>query len=143
MCTKMLIPMKYCILYIKRLSTNFASNIKRSFKGINQQLLFPLEISWFSNDFRKFPWNSKAIAVMNTPGRKSVCSKSAIETPEQTGNCWRFIRMALEHIRISQLLPGVQFRHSWERVFKIYGFYNPWSKDLLIIKYQFVVVTRP
>ena len=80
----MLIPMNYCILYIKRLSTNFASNIKRSFKGISQQLLFPLEIYWFSNDFRKFPRNSEAIPVMNTPGRKNVCSKSAIETPEQT-----------------------------------------------------------
>ena len=75
--------MKYCILYSKRLSTNFASNIKRSFKGINQQL-FPLEISWFSNDFRKFPRNSEAIPVMNTPGRTDVCSKSAIKTPEQT-----------------------------------------------------------
>ena len=43
--------MKYCI---KRLSPNFASNnISRSFKGINQQLLFPLKIPWFSNDFKK------------------------------------------------------------------------------------------
>ena len=45
--------MKYCILCIKGLSPNFASNIKRSFKGINQQLPFPLKIPWFSNDFRK------------------------------------------------------------------------------------------
>ena len=76
--------MKYYILYIKRLSKNFATNIKRSFKRTNQQLLFPLEISWFSNDFRKFPRNSEAIPVMNTPGRTDVCSKSAIKTPEQT-----------------------------------------------------------
>ena len=45
--------MKYCILCIKRLSPNFNSNIKQSFKGINQQLLFPMKIPWFSNDFRK------------------------------------------------------------------------------------------
>ena len=45
--------MKYCILCINRLSRNFASNIKRSFKEINQQLLFPLKIPWFSNGFRK------------------------------------------------------------------------------------------
>ena len=76
--------MKYYILYIKRLSKNFATNIKRSFKRTNQQRLFPLEISWFSNDFRKFPRNSEAIPVMNTPGRTDVCSKSAIKTPEQT-----------------------------------------------------------
>ena len=76
--------MKYYILYIKRLSKNFATNIKRSFKRTNQQLLFALEISWFSNDFRKFPRNSEAIPVMNTPGRKNACSKSAIETTEQT-----------------------------------------------------------
>ena len=54
----MLILMKYCILYIKRLSKNFASNIKPNFKGINQQLLFPLKIPWFTNDFRKIPGNS-------------------------------------------------------------------------------------
>ena len=71
--------MKYCILYIKRLSTNFTPNIKRSFKGISQQLLLPLKIPWFSNDFRKILKNSETI-----PGRKNVCSKSAIETPEQT-----------------------------------------------------------
>ena len=71
--------MKYCILYIKRLSTNFTSNIKRSFKGISQQLLLPLKIPWFSNDFRKILKNSETI-----PGRKNVCSNSAIETPEQT-----------------------------------------------------------
>ena len=53
MCTKMLIPTKYCILCIKRLSPNFASNIKRSCKGINQKLLFPLKIPWFPNNFRK------------------------------------------------------------------------------------------
>ena len=45
--------MKYCILCIKRLSPNFASNIKRSFKGTNQQLQFLLKIPWFSKDFRK------------------------------------------------------------------------------------------
>ena len=45
--------MKYCVLCTKRLSPNFAYNIKRSFKGINQQLLFPLKIPWFSNDFKK------------------------------------------------------------------------------------------
>ena len=45
--------MKHCIQCIKRLSPNFTSNIKRSFKGSNQQLLFPLKIPWFSNDFRK------------------------------------------------------------------------------------------
>ena len=78
----MLILMKYCILYIKRLSKNFASNIKPNFKGINQQLLFPLKIPWFTNDFRKIPGNSEAIPVMNTPGRKNVCSKSAIKTPQ-------------------------------------------------------------
>ena len=76
--------MKYCILYIKRLSTNLASNIKQSFKGINQQLLFPPIISWLSNDFRKIPRNSEVIPVMNTPGKKNICSKSAVETPEQT-----------------------------------------------------------
>ena len=48
-------PMKYCIPCIKGLSLNFAFNIKRSFEGINQELLFNLEpkILWFSNDFRK------------------------------------------------------------------------------------------
>ena len=45
--------MKYCILRIKGLSPNFAFNIKRSFKGIKQQLLFPLKIPWFSNDFKR------------------------------------------------------------------------------------------
>ena len=45
--------MKYCFLCIKRLSPNFASNIKRSFEGINQQLRFHLKIFWFSKDFRK------------------------------------------------------------------------------------------
>ena len=80
----MLIPMKYCILYIKRLSTNFVSNIKQRFKGINQQLLFPLKIPWLSNDFGKIPRNWEAIPVMNTSGRKNICSTSAIETPEQT-----------------------------------------------------------
>ena len=44
--------MKYYILYIKGLSPNFAFNIRRSFKGINRQLLFPLKIPWFFNDFR-------------------------------------------------------------------------------------------
>ena len=53
MCTKMLIPMKYCIFCIKRLPPNFASNIKRSFEATNQQLRFPLKIPWFSKDFRK------------------------------------------------------------------------------------------
>ena len=43
--------MKYCILRIKGLPLNFAFNIKQSFKGINKQLLFPLKIPWFSNDF--------------------------------------------------------------------------------------------
>ena len=76
--------MKYCILYIKSLPTNFTSNIKRSFKGINQQLLFLLKIPCFSYDFRKIPRNSEAIPVKNIPGRKNVCSKSAIETAEQT-----------------------------------------------------------
>ena len=59
-------------------------NIQRSFKGINQQLLFPLKIPCFSYDFRKIPRNAEAILVMNTLDRKNVCSKSAIETPEQT-----------------------------------------------------------
>ena len=45
--------MKYCILRIKGLSPNFAFNIKRSFKGIKQQFLFPLKIPWFSNDFKR------------------------------------------------------------------------------------------
>ena len=76
--------MKYCILYIKRLSTFFASDIKLSFKGINQPVLFPLKIPWFSNDFRKIFVNSEAIPVMSTRGWKNVCLKSAIETPEQT-----------------------------------------------------------
>ena len=45
--------MKYYILYIKGLSPNFAFNIRRSFKGINRQLLFPLKIPWFFNDLRR------------------------------------------------------------------------------------------
>ena len=39
---------------------------------------------------------------MNTADRKNVCSKSTIETPEQ-----KFRMMALEYIKVSQLLLGV------------------------------------
>ena len=48
---------------------------------------------------------------MNASGRKNRCSKSTIETPEQTAkfsNTVKFIRTALEHIKVSQLLLGVQ-----------------------------------
>ena len=45
---------------------------------------------------------------MNTPGRKNVCSKSTEETPEKIEICSNFKRTALEHIRISQLVPRVQ-----------------------------------
>ena len=46
---------------------------------------------------------------MNNPGRKNICSKSTVETPEKTEICSKFKRTALEHIRISHLVPGVQF----------------------------------
>ena len=90
----MLLRMKYCILCIKRLLPNFASNIKQSFKGINQKLIFPLKIPWFSEDFKKnksliLTLEAKlnkmgSILKMNTPHRKSICLKLKIETPEQT-----------------------------------------------------------
>ena len=38
---------------------------------------------------------------MNTPGRKNVCSKLTIETPEQAVKFAQFIRTVLEHVRIS------------------------------------------
>ena len=49
---------------------------------------------------------------MNAPDRKNVCSKSTIETPKQTmkfANTVKFIRMALEYIKVSHLLLGTQF----------------------------------
>ena len=42
---------------------------------------------------------------MNTPSRKNVC----LNTGTNCEICSRFKRTALEHIRISQLLLGVQF----------------------------------
>ena len=58
-CTKMLLLMKYCILCIRGLSPNFA--FERSFKETNQQLLFPLKIPWFFNDFSR---NKKLILIL-------------------------------------------------------------------------------
>ena len=49
---------------------------------------------------------------MNAPDRKNVCPKSTIETPKQTmkfANTVKFIRMALEYIKVSHLLLGAQF----------------------------------
>ena len=119
MFTKMLMPLKYCILCIKRLSPNLASNIKRSFKGINEQILFPLKIPWLSNDFRK---NKRLILILvakfggdsyNEYSRQEKCMFKVKNRNTRT-NCeiclrLRFIRTAIEHIRISQLLLGVQF----------------------------------
>ena len=47
---------------------------------------------------------------MSTPDRKNVCSKSTIETPEQTvkfANTVMFRMTALEYMKVSQLLVGV------------------------------------
>ena len=47
---------------------------------------------------------------MSTPDRKNLCSKSTIETPEQTvkfANTVMFRMTALEYIKVSQLLVGV------------------------------------
>ena len=112
MCTKMLIPMKYCILCIKRLSPNFASNIKRSFEGINRQLRFPLKIPWFSKDFRK---NKSLILILEAKfgfdsqnkhswQEKSMFKVNKRNTRTNCAICSRFVRTAIEHIRISQLL---------------------------------------
>ena len=49
---------------------------------------------------------------MNAPDRKNVCSKSTIETPKQTmkfANTVKFIRMALEYIKLLHLLLRAQF----------------------------------
>ena len=57
--------------------------------------------------------NSEAIPKINGSSRKNARSKSTIETPEQTvkfANTVKFIRTALEHIKVSQLVLGVPFR---------------------------------
>ena len=105
----MLIPIKYCILCIKRLSPNFASNIKRSFTGINQQFLFPLKIPWFSNDFRKkFNINIRSGIrrrwKKHSRQEKYMFKVNNRNTRTNCEICSRFIRTALEHIRISQNL---------------------------------------
>ena len=76
MCTKMLYRLNI-VFYISR-------DCQQISLLILSEVLFTLKIPGFSNDFRKIPKNSGAILVMNTPGRKNVSSKSAIETPEQT-----------------------------------------------------------
>ena len=120
MCTKILIPMKYCVLCIKRMSPNFASNIKWSFEGTNQQVRFSFKITWFSKDFRKNKslilileakfggdsWNEHfrqetymfKVNNRNTRTNCEICKVWKVE---------RFVRTAIEHVRISQLLLGI------------------------------------